>query len=275
MSNFALRIILLITFITISRGIPDIDKSVIKSDLQHIGCDVCMRSVSLIHDRTEEARSKAPYKKLKEEAIMEVIDNVCDIETENGMWMRMLNIEEYKHNGRRYLRLTEPGGMSTCGRECGTIEKSCTNLFDDEIDRDELTVFIYQNNYQSVAELQVSTFQLILLLIIHYLVDHALILINSFPQEEACKKLSKRCKVANKNVVLKNNSKRVDYPFNIITKDEIDMEKMKRNMKAGGGGHILSTAELQAMNRGDDDEDEGDYKRGESINENGDTVIRF
>ena len=176
MSNFAIHVILLFTFISITKGIPDIDKSVIKSDLQHIGCDVCMRSVSMIHDRTEEARSKAPYKKLKEEAIMEVIDKVCDVETENGIWMRMLNIEEYKYNSRRYLRLTEPGGMSTCGRECGTIEKSCNNLFDDEIDRDELTVFIYQNNYQSVAELQVSIFRLLLFIIINYPVDRVLIL---------------------------------------------------------------------------------------------------
>lgn len=107
------------------------------------------------------------------------------------------------------------------------------------------------------------------------MIDEILISINFVQQEKACSKLSKRCKTGNKNTALKNNSKRIDYPFKIITKDEIEMEKMKMNMKAGGGGQIFSTAELQEMNRGDDDEDEGDYKRGTSINENGDTVIRF
>lgn len=157
MVNFVVPVAFLSIFISVSEAVPDIDKTVLKSDLQHIGCDVCMRSVSVIYDRTEKARSNAPYKKLKEEEIIDVIDKVCAVDTTDGHWMRTLDIEEYRDSGRRYLRLTEPGGFSTCGRECGTIEKSCINLFDEEIDRDELTVLIWQNDYESAAELQVST----------------------------------------------------------------------------------------------------------------------
>lgn len=51
------------------------------------------------------------------------------------------------------------------------------------------------------------------------------------------------------------------------------MEKMMRNMKASGmTGNIFSTAELQEMNKKDDEEETGSRN---TINENGDTVIHF
>jgi hypothetical protein len=51
------------------------------------------------------------------------------------------------------------------------------------------------------------------------------------------------------------------------------MEKMMANMKASGmTGNIFSTAELQEMNKQDDDEETGARN---TINENGDTVIHF
>jgi hypothetical protein len=37
----------------------------------------------------------------------------------------------------------------------GTIEKSCKDLFEEEIDRDELSVLIWKNKVKSVGELQV------------------------------------------------------------------------------------------------------------------------
>ena len=95
-------------------------------------------------------------------------------------------------------------------------------------------------------------------------------------QDKACRKLTKRCKNGVKNAPIKNKSKRVDFPFNIITEREMEMEKMLANMKASGtGGTLLSTAEMQDMNRGDEEDDDPNYIRGETIDADGNTRINF
>ena len=54
------------------------------------------------------------------------------------------------------------------------------------------------------------------------------------------------------------------------------MEKMLANMKASGtGGTLLSTAEMQDMNRGDEEDDDPNYIRGETIDADGNTRINF
>ena len=76
---------------------------------------------------------------------------------------------------------------------------------------------------------------------------------------------------------MKNKSKRVDFPFNIITEKEMSMERMLANMRASGSGaHLLSTAEMQAMNRKDDyEEGEEGYQQGETIDADGNALIHF
>jgi hypothetical protein len=143
------------SFVTTSEGKYEIDKGVVKSDLAHIGCDVCLQAMSEIYYAAEVAKSKAPYKKLNEMAIFDIIDKICAPDSAGGLWIRTLDITEHKEGGRRYLSLEKPGGMSTCGRECGTIEKSCLDLFDEDIDRDELAVLLWKNKTKSLEELQV------------------------------------------------------------------------------------------------------------------------
>ena len=150
-----------------AQAVDDVDKTVLKSDLPYIGCDVCMLAMSEIYYVSEAHRRNTTYGKLKEETIIDVIDKVCAARSKDGIWMRTLDIVDYREDGKRYLKLDTPGGLSTCGRECGTIEKSCVNLFDEEIDRDELTVYIWQNNYTTVEELQVSSFMHSLLCDMH------------------------------------------------------------------------------------------------------------
>ena len=156
MVNFLYLLCVLSAVIQSGQGVEDTDKTVLKADLPHIGCDVCMKAMTEIHYITEAARRNVTYGKLTEETIIDLIDKVCAARSKDGIWMRTLDIVEYKEDGQKYLKLNAPGGMSTCGRECGTIEKSCINLFDEEIDRDELTVYIWQNAYKSAEELQVS-----------------------------------------------------------------------------------------------------------------------
>lgn len=138
-----------------SEGKYEIDKTVVKTDLPHIGCDVCRLAVAEVYIASEKAREVAPYRKLKEMTIFEIIDKVCAPDGSAGLWTRMYDIVESKEGGRRYLNLVTPGGISTCGRECGTIEKSCIDLFDEDIDRDELAVLLWKDKISSMEEFQV------------------------------------------------------------------------------------------------------------------------
>ena len=75
---------------------------------------------------------------------------------------------------------------------------------------------------------------------------------------------------------MQHSTKREEIPFVEITDKEIELEKMLNGMKASGmSGSLYSTAELQDMKGGVRDEDDEDEVSRTSINENGDTVIRF
>ena len=141
--------------VILSEGKYEIDKTVVKTDLPHIGCDVCRLAVAEVYIASEKARDIAPYRKLKEMTIFEIIDKVCAPDGSAGLWTRMYDIVESKEGGRRYLNLVTPGGISTCGRECGTIEKSCIDLFDEDNDRDELAVLLWKDKISSMEEFQV------------------------------------------------------------------------------------------------------------------------
>lgn len=117
--NNILGLLLLIAIVISDGKKKEIDKSVIKTDLPHIGCDVCMKAVDEIYRITTEARKKAPYNKLDEIVIVETIENVCKADTPSGHWIKINDIVEEKENGRRYLSLEEPGGEAKCGRVCG------------------------------------------------------------------------------------------------------------------------------------------------------------
>jgi hypothetical protein len=117
--------LLLLTLVVTSDGQPKkkpIDKSVIKTDLPHIGCDVCMKAVSEIYRITNEAREKAPYNNLKEIDIIDTIESICKSDDPKGHWIKLQDIVEEKENGRRYLALEEPGGEAKCARECGMFK---------------------------------------------------------------------------------------------------------------------------------------------------------
>lgn len=152
---FAVTLVIDRADLTVAQKRKELDKTALKNDLPHIGCDVCKRAIEQIYGRTTELRRIAPYNKLEEIQIVDSIEKVCDVETPNGQWVRRLDIGEVKENGRKYLTLTEPGGTAKCGRECGTIERSCNDLFQEELEGDDLSSLIWKNKINSLQELQV------------------------------------------------------------------------------------------------------------------------
>jgi hypothetical protein len=162
-----------------------------REDLPHIGCSVCKNAVTEVFKIVNERREKAPYKKLDENHIVEVLDNICDPEGTEGSWIRYYDIVEEKENGRRYLELETPGGMGKCKKECHTIARSCYDLFEEEIDRDDLSPVLWRNTIKTAGELQ----------------------------DKVCKKMSQRCsdKRVTTNKVLAGSAKRKDEDFEPVT----------------------------------------------------------
>jgi predicted small secreted protein len=121
---------------------------VIKQDLNYIKCEVCERAVAAlieeVNSRKEEQEKLFKKKPIDEMKILEVIENVCKPNNETGEWIRSLDIQENTFDKKKYLHVVEPGGMSKCKSECLTIAKSCEDLFENELDMDDLSAMLWK-----------------------------------------------------------------------------------------------------------------------------------
>lgn len=174
-------------------------------DLPYIACDVCTLSVKEIIAATSKLRESAPYKKLTELQVSEVIDGICKPEDENdyGLWIRSFDIVT-KSDGKS-LALKKMDGYSKCDVECLTIAKSCDNLYNEEIDIDDLSALLWGNKYSSETVIA-----------------------------KVCTKWSNRCSKSKKSP--KHSIDRVDYEFKEISEKDLEMEKLMAKMKASGMG---------------------------------------
>ena len=170
---------------------------VIKEELPYIGCEVCNRVIGELHKYTAKHIADAGKKKLEEIKISETMDNICNPEDEIGYWIRHLDIVYDK--SAKILALKDKDGISKCKEECVTIARSCETLLEDDIDRDDLSAFLYKNKL-SVDALK----------------------------EKACKSMSKRCGGKTKRWSAKAPK---DYKFEEMTEKDIEMESMMAKMK--------------------------------------------
>ncbi len=90
---------------------------------------------------------------MDEMKVLEIFDNICKTDRQGGEWIREIDIVEGKRNNARVLELIRPGGVSKCKEECATLAKSCMDLLDEEIDRDELSSLLYKGKL-SLSQLQ-------------------------------------------------------------------------------------------------------------------------
>lgn len=118
---------------------------VVQEDLPHIGCDVCETSTSELYETVQSLRSLAPKGKLSEVDIVVLIEAICDPLSPTGEWIRKIDVIESTLKDKQFLALIEPGGKAKCGNECATLAKSCRNLFQEEIDADDLSALLWKN----------------------------------------------------------------------------------------------------------------------------------
>jgi len=162
------------------------------------------------------------------------MDAICNPTSGSGEWIKRIDITKIDKGNKNFrLALVEPGGISKCGSECLTIAKSCENLLDDDIDRDELLSLLWKNKSTKTD------------------------LVN-----KVCKSMSSRCK---KVITLPKDYTRQDQPFKAQSEKEIQMEKLMATMRESGVGGSLYGREdmddLMEMYGGDGEEDREDSSR--------------
>ena len=144
-----------LTFIYTSIAKKKAEPQPIREEIAHIGCSVCNLAMEEVFVAVSEKRNSAPYRKISEDMISDILDNICQSTKDEGKWIRMYDIVEFKDNNRRYLNLEAPGGVGKCGRECSTIVSSCKLLFEEEIDQNDLSAILWKDKLKSAEELKV------------------------------------------------------------------------------------------------------------------------
>lgn len=116
-----------------------------KKDMKHIACDVCERAVSQVVERVRLTSRWATF-----DEIDRIFSNACDI-VKTDSWIRQLDI--VTHESNRTVGLVSGNGVSACSTECLTIRKKCTNLLDEDIDRERVVDYIKSKHLKATSEL--------------------------------------------------------------------------------------------------------------------------
>lgn len=193
--------------------------------LPYIKCDVCGHVIDTLHHTLSEKRMNAPYNKLEEIIIVDTIDNICKPSTRDGEWIKTMDIVHRKEPGGTFLDLETPGGSSKCNNECNAIVKSCNDLIEEEIDRDDLSTMLYKNK-MTAEEMK----------------------------NKVCSSMTSRCTKPKRPLT----KKVLDEQFTGMSEKDMEMERIMAEMQASGiGGSMYGRDDIAKMAEmdGDDYED--------------------
>jgi len=179
---------------------------VLPKDLPFIACEVCRYAVANIYDDVEDARKNAPYKKIDELLVQDVLDGSCNPKDKYGSWIREIDID-VNDADPLLLELKHPGGLGKCEHECKTVAQSCKDLLEDDLDRDDLSGLLWKGKHGRDAML-----------------------------DKVCTKMTKRCSPGPKRMSPKRSRK--DYPFLLISEKDLEMEQLMATMEASGVGGV-------------------------------------
>ena len=182
----------------------------------------------MYHLATKLVKDKGSRKKLGEEPILELLEEVCEPESDNGEWINKIDIV----GSRGTLNLKRKAQPGKCGKECKAVIKVCedTRLQAGESDIAEK---LFRGHYTGSGK------------------EFATALCNKMT--DSCKKPPKELK-----------KKRIDEPFQSIDSKLWEAQKLQKKMKGMGmNGQLYDREQMKqlAAEHGglpqDDDEDAG------------------
>jgi len=238
-------------------GMPPKEKApFIKSDLKHIGCDTCERLILKLRALVEDMRENAPYKKIHEDDIEDLMGRIVDPDTTEGKWATKLDLMTSKDYGmnadaidgelyvgvfhqlepdkfdknKEVLVMVEKERQGRCGEECRTIAHSAELLLQDEVDDLEDLVVMLWKGVPLENLLQI-----------------------------VCKEMTSRCTKKRKALT----KHRKDYPHIELSDEEIEYAEMMAQMgdlaNMGGAGLYDQDDMMRMMEGMDPYGDYGDY----------------
>ncbi len=220
---FVFLLLLGITIVHGAEGEANPPPSLIRQELEFIRCDVCEELALALFNAVETYAQKKSPLKVEEFEVIEIMENICKPTNETGYWMRKIDIVENTQKDpktqidMRYLIFTHPGGVAKCNSECVTIAKSCTDLMDNEVDADDLSVLLYKKRPNS-DELK----------------------------NKLCKSWTNRCKSPKKPLPDKYQRREIHYMM--LQEKDLEMEQLVARMSSMGlKGNLKDREEMDRM----------------------------
>ncbi|KAJ1419347.1 hypothetical protein B484DRAFT_137288 [Ochromonadaceae sp. CCMP2298] len=219
-----LVLLALVCCLVIGQGPPPASTGkVVKEDLEYIKCEACERGVLELYNVVQRARSKAPNKNLPEVHIVELIEAIGQPKNVSGEWIRRIDIVESLDKGKKFLVFEDQADMGKCVNECSTIAQSVQDLFQEDIDADDLSAILWKDTIE-LEDLQ----------------------------DKVCKQWSSRCAKPRRKP-LANKYKRADEEFAAQGEKELEMERMMANMaEMGMKSDMYSREDMMAQMAGMD-----------------------
>jgi hypothetical protein len=117
----------------------------VKSDIIFIRCQVCEAVVKQAVRRVKGMREELkPGKRVEESAIIDFLENMCNVAKPDGSWISHYDIVE---EGDR-LKLTDTGKPSKCNSECATIARACSDVTE-SMDLSDLSEALFSGKSRS------------------------------------------------------------------------------------------------------------------------------
>jgi hypothetical protein len=161
---------------------------------------------------TKLVKDKGSRKKLGEEPMLELLEEVCDADSDNGEWINKIDIV----GSRGVLKLKRKSQPGKCGKECKAVTKVCEDTRT-QAGESDIAEKLFRGHYTSSGK------------------EFANALCNKMT--DSCKKPSKELK-----------KKRVDEPFTAIDLKEWEAKKLQKKMKSlGMGGQLYDRESIKQM----------------------------
>ncbi len=103
------------------------DEGGVAGDVKYIRCQACEHFVHALHTAIDNAAQAKP--KLGEEDVVGLMKASCQPHTEEGAWLRSLDLVE--DDSTRSLVLVAEAEDGPCNRECRTVELACNALLEE------------------------------------------------------------------------------------------------------------------------------------------------
>ena len=99
----------------------------VKSDLKYVKCQVCQELAKNLN-REANALRDAKGSKLTEADVLEKVEKMCDVETEEGEWLIKHDLQE---KGAELKMVYMDGKFGACNSECKTMQRACEDIVGD------------------------------------------------------------------------------------------------------------------------------------------------